>query len=109
MSYIKVTFSGKHDIADALMTELVTQDIFPTINSGVVEMSQYLETGDLHKYEITFQTGDGSRLQSELSVYLEKNYPSITTESILNVPAPTPVETGAPSAVSVEPGNGVNG
>lgn len=109
MSYIQITFSGKFDIADALLAELVTEDVFPTINSGVAQISQFIGDQGSHKYMVTFESGDGTRLIGELRSFVETNYPSITVETIIPVPAPEAANTELPQAFDVAPGEGVNG
>ena len=108
MSYIQITFTGASEAADTLLSDLVTKDVFPTINSGVSAISQYIvENGSL-RYEVTFQTPDDNALRANLISYIEKHYPSVVIDVIMSVVAPVQEEYFGPSVTEVQPGEGSN-
>lgn len=103
MSYTKITFSGVFDIADTLMSDLVSNDIFPTQIYGVAEISQFIGEDNTHKYEITYRANDVEKLGKDLRTYIQKNYPSIAIDDVAEVEEPKASGFGRPTATDVAP------
>lgn len=108
MSKIQVTFNGVFDVSDALMSELMEQDTFPTINSSIAQVSQFvLNGGSHHKYVFVYETPDAfAAVEAAIRNHIESNYPSITVESVgvFTDEIPQPVVT--PVATDVAAGGG---
>jgi hypothetical protein len=105
MSNIKITFSGQFDVVDALVFELASQDVVPTVNSAIVQMSQFNLGEGIMRYEFIYTTPDAKAFSLAISEFIKKNYLSISLDDVSEVESPAMPASALSPKITEVPGS----